>query len=372
MRQYQIVSADSHINEPPNLFESVPKKLRDVAPRVVHLEKGDAWLMAPDAEPRYLSTSAVAGRKKEEYLAKPVTFATMRRGSFEPAERIKDMDIDHIDGDVLYPGIMRYLGKCANDDVRLACAMTYNEWIADFCKHDPSRLIGIGVAPQLDDNSGKNSVEALRHAASLGLPGVFLGQKDGGTPLHHPDAEAFWATAAELGIPVSIHTHTNPFTRGMKPEIQKLPGSRELAPSTGTISIVEHLTLLIFGGVFMRHPNLKVVLAEGGIGWIPFLLQRLDHVFHVHRPYLGSPVTERPSETFRRQVYATFQDDRAGVLLRELIGIDNIMWASDYPHTDTTWPESKQVIDEMFEGVSAEDKRKMVCNNAARLYGFSQ
>ncbi len=370
MTHYNIVSADSHINEPPDVFQNIPKSLKDIGPKVVHLEKGDAWLMAPDAEPRFISTSAVAGRKKEDYLSTPVRFATMRPGSFNAEERLKDMDIDHIDADVLYPGIMRYLGRCANAEVRLACAMAYNEWIADFCKKSPSRLVGIGAAPQLDDEGGQNAVKALRHARELGLRTVFLGQKDGGMPVHHPDAQAFWAAAAELDMPISIHTHTNPFMRGMSPENLSLPGSRELAPSTGTISIAEHLTLLIFGGVFVRNPKLKVVLAEGGIGWIPFILQRMDHVFKVHRRYMGSPANELPSDTFRKSIFATFQDDRAGIQLRHMMGVENLMWASDYPHTDTTWPESKQVIDQTFDGVSETDKRKMICDNAAKLYGF--
>ena len=135
--------------------------------------------------------------------------------------------------------------------------------------------------------------------------------------------------------------------------------------------MAEHLSLLIFGGVCMRHPDLKVVLAEGGIGWIPAVLQRLDHVFEVHRPYMGSPVTELPSTTFRRQIYATFQNDRAGIQLRHMMGVDNLMWASDYPHTDTTWPESRQVIDRTFDGVANEDRRKMTCDNAVRLYGIA-
>ncbi|MEK7215723.1 MAG: hypothetical protein AAB289_09045, partial [Chloroflexota bacterium] len=169
MQSYTIVSADSHINEPPELFRDIPKSLRDLAPKVVSLEKGDAWVMAPGAEPRLVSTSAVAGRKKEEYLATPVTYANMCKGSYDPAARLKDMDIDHLDADVMYPGIMRYLERCANDDVRLACANAYNEWMAGFCKFNPSRLVVIGVVPMLDDKGGKSAVEAMRYSRKLGL-----------------------------------------------------------------------------------------------------------------------------------------------------------------------------------------------------------
>jgi predicted TIM-barrel fold metal-dependent hydrolase len=350
---------------------NVPKALRDIAPQLISTPKGDAWVMAPGAQPRLVSTSAVAGRKKDEYLSKPVTYAGMRKGSFEPGPRLEDMDIDHIDGDVMYPGIMRYLERCANSDVRMACSQAYNEWIADFCKFNPKRLVGVGVLPILEDDGGKAAIKALKAAAKLGLKTAFLSQKDGGMPVHHPDADAFWATAAELGMPISLHIHTNPFIRGMTPEITALPGSKEMGPSTVLIAMAEHLALMMFGGVFMRHPNLKVVFAEGGIGWIPSVLERMDHVFKVHRPYMGSPITELPSDTFRRQCYATFQVDISGIRLRDMMGVDQLMWASDYPHTDTTWPESKQVIDKTFEGVPETDKRKMVCENAARLYGFT-
>ena len=369
---YNIVSADSHINEPPDLFKNLPGSLKDLAPRVESFPKGDAWIMKPGAEPRFVSTSAVIGRKKEEYLSKPVTYADMAKGSFLPEPRLKDMDTDHIDAEVLYPGIMRYTERIANPEVRMASCQVYNEWIADFAKYNPKRLAAIGVVPMLDDNDGENSLKCLKEAQKLGLPSVFLSQKEPGMPLHHPAADKFWAAASDMQMPISIHIYTNPFTRGMPADILAIPGTKELGPSTVTMSMAEHLVLLIFGGVFQRHPKLKVVLAEGGIGWIPALLERMDHVFHVHRPYLGSPITELPSETFKKHCYATFQFDAAGIALRNSLGVENLMWASDYPHTDTTWPESKQTIDRIFAGVPAAEKQLMVAGNAARLYGFSK
>ncbi len=368
MQSYSIVSADSHINEPPELFRDVPKALQELAPKVISTPKGDAWLMAPGAVPRLVSSSAVAGRKKSAYLDKPVTYAEMSRGSFDPEARIKDMEIDQVDAEVLYPGIMRYLERCANADVRLACAKAYNEWMAGFCKFNPARLGGIGVVPMLEDHDGKAVIEALRQAAKLGLRSVFLSQKDGGMSLHHPSAEPFWAEAEALGVSVAVHIYTMPFYRGMSKETMALPGTQEMGASMVSLALGEHVGLMIFGGVFMRHPKLKVVFAEGGIGWIPSLLERMDHVFHVHRPYMGSPITELPSETFRKQCYATFQNDRAGIRLRDMMGVETLMWASDYPHTDMTWPDSKKIIDETFAGVPEADKRMMICDNAAKLY----
>ena len=159
--------------------------------------------------------------------------------------------------------------------------------------------------------------------------------------------------------------------RGMNKEYMSIPGTAELYPTTNNLCMVEHVALMIFGGVFMRHPKLRIVFAEGGIGWIPYLLYKMDQVFEVHKPYMRSQITERPSETFRRQCFATFEDDPAGVQLRHMIGVDTLMWASDYPHTNTTWPESQQVIEKTFADLSDSDRKKIVCENAAGLYGLT-
>lgn len=372
MPSNRIISADSHVNEPPDLFKNVPVAVRDIVPQLVSLEKGDAWILAPGTEPRMVATSAVAGRKKEEYLAKPISYANMRPGGFKPAPRVEDMDIDHIDAEVLYPGIMRYQERLANSAARAACCRAYNEWITDFDRYDSRRLAGVGVVPLLDDDNGNEAVKALHEARKIGLKTAFLPQKNGGMPLQHPEADKFWAAATELDMPVSIHIHTNPFARGTPPEYANLPGHKEMALTTAPIAMAEHLALLVFGGVFKRHPKLKVVLAECGIGWIPPVLERMDSIFKVHRHYLKTDITELPSDTFKSHCYATFQEDVSGVTLRHMLGVDNIMWASDYPHTDTTWPESRPTIDRMFANVDATERHKMVCDNAARLYGFER
>jgi uncharacterized protein len=374
MTNYNVVSADSHINEPRDVWKDFPASMRDLAPKLVSTEKGDGWVMGPGAEIRLIGPSGVAGRKREEYMSKPVTYDTMRPGSYEPGARLKDMDIDHVDAEVIYPGVMRSLDRGANPEARLVIAKMYNEWLADFCKHAPTRLVGVAVVPAVDDNDGKNTVEALRHAAKLGLRSVYPIQKEGGQPLHHPNAAGFWAAAEELNMPVSIHASMarNPFFRNMTPEYQKLVGSRETLVGLTPMGMAENLSVMIFGGIFKRHPKLKVVLVEGGAGWIPWVLERLDHTFKVHRPYMGSPITEQPSETFARQIYTTFGEDMSGVRLRDMMGgADNLMWASDYPHSDTSWPLSVEQIDRLCEGVPANEKRKMVCDNAARLYGLT-
>lgn len=374
MTTYNVISADSHVNEPVDLWEDFPKAtLGDIGPKIVTTDKGDGWQMGPNAEVRLIGPSAVAGRKREEYMSKPVTYENMRPGSFQPGPRLKDQDIDGVDAEVLYPGVMRSLDRGANAAARLATAEIYNEWMADFCKYDPKRLIGVGVVPSIDDEDGKNIVKATRHAHKLGLPTVYPVQKDGGQPINHPNAEGFFRTCEELGMPISIHASMgrNPYFRNMTPEYQKLTGSREMIVGLTPMGMAENIALLIFSGVLMRYPKLKIVLVEGGVGWIPWVLERLDHTFHVHRPYMGSKITELPSETFAKHFYATFGEESSGIRLRDMLGTDNLMWASDYPHSDTSWPKSREQIERLTAGLPAAEKRKLICDTAAKLYGLT-
>jgi Amidohydrolase len=169
----EIVSADSHINEPPDLWtKAAPAGLADRVPRVVEIPQGDAWIVAPGAAVRPVGTSAVAGTKPEDYMKEPVTYKKMRPGSFDPAARLEDMTIDSVQAEVLYPGIARGLGRFADAESRLFCAQVYNDWIAEFQRAEPSRLVGLAVLPPLDD--GDNAVRELERAHSLGLKGALL------------------------------------------------------------------------------------------------------------------------------------------------------------------------------------------------------
>src|SRR5688572_6174973 len=164
MCQYKTISADSHINEPPDMFERMPDNLKDVRPKLVSVERGDAWVMAPGLPPRLVSTSAVAGKKFEEYMKEPVTYANMRPGSFDPKARIEDMEIDGVEAEILFPGIMRDVGKVV-PEARLEACKAYNDWMAEFCSHDPDRLLGLAVLAVED---GEGAVEELKRVRKLG------------------------------------------------------------------------------------------------------------------------------------------------------------------------------------------------------------
>jgi predicted TIM-barrel fold metal-dependent hydrolase len=373
--QHRLVSSDSHVNEPADLWTSrAPASLQDRVPKVVAIAQGDAWVMSPEMKPRPVSTSAAAGVKPEDYMKKPVTYKEMRPGSFDAKARIEDMDIDGVQAEVLYPGIARALDQFHDEEVRLFCANAYNEWLADFQATDPKRLVSLAILPQIDDNEGRNCLDALARAKDMGLKGAFLALSDGGRPLSHPTAEPLWAFAEKHNVPISLHIGSGKAltTNLVDPADAGLPGVREAYLSTVPLKICDYIAVLIFSGIFERHPGLKVVIAESGVGWIPFFLERMESVYDRHRNYLKSAISKRPSELFHAHMYATFQEDASGLALRNALGIGNIMWASDYPHTDTTWPNSVQTVDRYFAEVPDNERSRILADNCTNLYRIPQ
>jgi predicted TIM-barrel fold metal-dependent hydrolase len=367
--EYKLVSSDSHINEPPDLWtRDAPAAIADLVPRVIPVAQGDAWVMSPEMAPRPVSTSAAAGVKPEDYMKAPVTYKEMRPGSYDPVARLADMDMDHVDAEVLYPGIARALDQFATADVRLWCAQRYNDWLADFQKHSPDRLIALAILPPLDD--GENAAKELERAIGLGLRGAFLAVTTGGRPLSHPDGEPLWELAEAERIPLSLHIGSSRALAHnlVDPSDAILPGVREAYISTAPIGIADHIAVLTYSGIFARHPRLRVVLAETGIGWLPGFIERMESVYDRHRHYLKSAIELRPTEVFHRHFFATFQEDAAGLRLRDILGVNNLMWASDYPHTDTTWPNSLETVTRYFADVPDDERRRILTENCVELY----
>lgn len=366
----RMISADSHINEPPDLWTSrAPQSLADQVPRVVGLPEGDAWMLVPGGSTQVVGASAVAGRRPEDF-AKPVFYREMRAGSFDPAARMEDQDIDGVVAEVLYPSPSTggSLDLIPDPDVRQFCVQAYNDWITDYQNYDPKRLVGVGVLPPVED--GERAAGELVRAANLGLRSVLLTL--GATPVSDPAGEAIWQAAAEHGVTIAMHIGGGGAARKQYAEATAsgLPGTQEAALTMNTFTMASHIATLLFAGIPDRYPTLRFVIAESGIGWIPYLLERLDYVFDRHRQRLGSGIERRPSEIWAQQFAATFQEDHHGLALRDVIGISNMMWASDYPHSATTWPNSQKVIDEYFGDVPEGETHRIVYGNAAELYGL--
>lgn len=283
-----------------------------------------------------------------------------RPGSWDPAARLVDQDLDGVAAEVLYGGA-NPLKSSQDPAMREQAHRAYNDWLADFCSAAPDRLIGIAELPM---DTPEGAIAELIRATEAGHRGVMIGAfpPSGGWGDSH--WEPLWHAAEERNVPLHFHLGARSYTPTADPSFL-------VNVSMSKTACAEPIANFIFHGILQRHPGLRLVSVEGGVGWMAFFVAYIDHVFHKHRYWTNSQLTELPSDYFHRQVLATFVDDPVGVRERDVIGVSNIMWSSDYPHSETTWPDSRKLIDEHMVGVPEEDRRRIVHDNAAELYGIS-
>ena len=373
MAELKLISADSHVNEPGDLWaERIDKPLRDRAPRVVENplgQKPGAYLMLEGIAPVHLAQGMGAGKKPEELpgFFQSSTYKSGRPGGWDPAERLKDMDLDGVEADVIYTTLGFRQFWFTDAALQRACFRVYNDWLAEYCAYAPKRLAGLGLISLWDVDEG---VKELERCARAGLKGaVIWASPPDDRPYSLPLYDRFWSAGQEHGLPISLHSIT-----GMGAESRlaiKQPLDRYVRSTVLCHEVQRTLVVLIFSGVMERFPRLTFVSAENEVGWLPFFLQKLDQAQEEYRYLYPAPLTLKPTEYFRRQVFATFIDDRVGVASREFVGVENIMWSSDYPHTVSTWPHSREVVKRDFKDVPENEKRRIVRDNAARLYGLS-
>jgi predicted TIM-barrel fold metal-dependent hydrolase len=365
--KYTVIDADSHLNSPRDLYQArVPAKFRARAPKVVAQSGHDAWVV-DDGPPRPITIlSAAAGKTADELAKRVIRHEEMCPGSYDPRARLADLDADGIDAQVLFGD-----GAMGARDPELRCVLVraYNDWLSEFCQVAPDRFLGQAVVPMHDPEAACREVE--RTASMVGLRGLFVGDDGADFPITDSSYDRFWAAAAAQKRPVNIHIGGGALRRrnllyGENPP----PGLKEAFLCIAPMSIAETLAMLVFGGTLERHPDLRVIIAEGGIGWLAYFLERMDHVMAKQGKWAGTTIQQAPSAIFRRQVLATFEEDQAGMRTYDLIGAQSILWSSDYPHSDTTWPRSRQAISAHFGALPAADRRMMVCENAGKVYGL--
>ena len=332
MDNERIISADSHVNPPKDLWvRDVPTSLKDRAPRVESTPQGDFWIVDSQVGGA-IGLDSSAGRKPEEYRPAGLTYKDMRPGAYDPKARLEDMDTDGVYAEVLYFG-----GPVTNlvkdPELRGFIVRRYNDWMLELSKAAPTRLVGLAHIPLLDINEGMNE---LRRVAKLGLRGFHI------------------VGPRNANVQATLQNPT--------------PGVKETFIAIAPMSICETVSTLVFTGILARHPKLKFVLVECGIGWIPYFVERMDQTFNKHRFWTKSILTEKPSTYWYRQGHATFIQDLAGVAERHRAGLHNIMWSTDYPHSDSTWPKSREVLVEHFKDVPDEERRLIAGANAAKLY----
>jgi predicted TIM-barrel fold metal-dependent hydrolase len=375
-----VISADSHMFEPADLWVGrLDARFKDRAPRMEPIEgKSGVSLVAPGIRPFPIASLSAAGRSgealKQHYGS---GYEAARPSGWDPVERIKDQDVDGVCSEVLYTSLGMPLFALQDAELQHHCFKVYNEWLAEFCSHNPKRLIGIALIALNDIGQ---AVTELERCARSGLRGAMIwGFAPEGRPYSSREYEPFWAAAQDLGLPVSLHVIT---AGGSSPSLgahKYISQSEKDTPGIGTIGgymfmtadVQQSLLVIVMSGVLERFPRLKLVSAENDTGWLPHFMYRLDHAYHKYGKLSGIHDLElKPSDYLRRQLWATFQDDPTGTVTYQFFGADRYMWASDFPHTDSTWPHSQDVIRRDFAGVPEEVTRKIVCANAAQLYGI--
>ena len=362
-----LISADSHVVELPDLWETrLARSFGERAPKVYFDERRQSWMFgSPEVIPQAVGGLFMAGQRPEEIENfRKAGFSAARPGGWDPVERLKDMEIDGVTGEVLYPSLG--LGLFCVEDAALqeACFRVYNDWIIDYCKGAADRLYGIALISAFDI---ERAVTELERCKKAGLRGAMIWQvPHQSLPFHSDHYDRFWAAAEQLDMPVNLHILTG---YGLSMKRQTLAGIERYRRGVNQSGeIADALFDIIFSGALERFPRLKLVSVENEIGWIPYWLAQSDKAFERFRSTVPLTLKKRPSEYFERQVYATFFNDQVGCRLLPWWGIDNCMWSNDYPHQNSTWPHSREVIARDLGALPAADRAKLVRLNVARLY----
>lgn len=358
-----IISADSHVCEPPDTYVArIDKKFKHRAPVLVHDERrGDIFVVEGSKTPIPLSLISAAGKAPEELSPRGAVWDKLHRGGWDPQARLAAQDEDGIAAEVLYPSVGMEICNIPDLELKQACMRAYNLWLAEFCAACPERLIGLGQAAVPTPDEGIRELEEIKR---LGFRGVMLPGRPGVSDYHDPMYDEFFEAAVDLELVCSFHILTS--GEGLK---QGYRGSKINAFLSIVRGNQDLLSMFVLDGIFMRHPRLKIVSVEADGGWIPHFMYRMDHAYKRHRYWMRGRELERlPSEYFREHVYFTFQDDYTAFLFKDHLNIERMMWANDYPHSDSTWPWSLEILREQTAHLSEEEKALVLHDNVARLY----
>ena len=360
--EQRLISADDHMDIyvlPKDLWESrLPVKFRDAGPRVIDTDDGPHW--------------QVEGRSISPYGRKSKGFVSANDFGFRPSqpeERLKDMDRDGVYSQIIYAPTTTAL-QFQDPELKVACQKAYNDWAVEFNRHDRNRLIAL---PDIPSSSPDAAAAELSRCVESGHRGAIISGVAGAIakgidPIFDESWQRFWDIAEETKLPVHIHLGGGLHSLQSKLGSWRFPAMVTVAP----MQLDEILVGMIFSGILEQRANVKFVLGEAGLGWIPYVLERMDHEFHKYADKTHDhKLSMLPSEIFHRQVLVTYEDEQFGVECIPRIGFDNVMWASDYPHGDSTWPESRKAIDESpLSSLGEEAVRKITYENAARVYGI--
>jgi predicted TIM-barrel fold metal-dependent hydrolase len=367
-----IVSADSHVMEPGDLWEKrLDRKYRDNSPKVGLTDKGVLLFSAPGVRSFPVAFGfglGLNGQQLFEHITKAKGYESAPAGGWDPIARLKDQDVDGVTAEVMYTTLGMPLFGMNDLELQLACFRAYNDFVSEYCSAAPRRLYGVCLISLADIGE---AIKELGRCAQMGFRGAQIwGVPPAERPYYDTDYDPFWAAAQELNMPLSLHVATGKsFNEAPKQAEKPLPKMQMLMTRMNTIHDVQKSILqFIFGGVFDRFPNLKIISAEHDAGWAAHMVHRMDRQYEKWTGDNEKSLKSEPSDYFRRNVMITFQDDPVAGITAAFYGADNFMWGSDYPHSDATWPHSRDAIARSMANVPEDVRRKITSLNAARIY----
>jgi len=391
----KIISVDDHVVEPPHVWQTwLPARFRERGPRVErrgigHLKhvgggvyeqtfdddgpKADCWVYE-DLVYIHKRHVAAVGFARDEMTMTPITYDEMRAGCYDPTARVADMELNWVDGSLCFPTFPRFCGQTFTEakdrELGLACVKAYNDFmVEEWCGDSGGVLIPLCIIPLWD---AELAAAEVRRNAERGVRAVCFSEIPphlGLPSIHSGHWDPFFTACQETGTVVCMHIGSS----------SRMPATSADAPVAvaATLSFNNAMASLadfLFSGVLVRFPTLKVAYSEGQIGWLPYALERADDVWSEHRAWAGVKdiVPEPPSYYFRRQVFGCFFRDEHGVRSLDEIGVDNVTFETDYPHTDSTWPDTKRVAEQLMAGLSDEHVYKIMRGNAIRMLGLDR
>ena len=366
------ISVDDHLVEPPHLFDGhIPERYRDRAPRVTRQPDGsEVWEYEGTKIPN-IGLNAVAGRPKEEYGIEPTAYAEMRKGCWDVHERVKDMNAGGILGSMCFPSFPSFSGRlfAATEDKGLALAVlrAYNDWHVDeWCGSYPGRFIPMGLPVLWDPQLAADEVRRL---AEKGVHSVTFTENPAtlGYPSFHSDHwDPLWQACVDTGTVLSIHLGSSGQLVVTAPD-----APMDVMLTLQPMNICQAAADLLWSRVLKQFPDIRIALSEGGTGWIPYFLDRLDRTYEMHHRWTGQDFGDKlPSEVFREHFLTCFIADPVGIRLRDMIGLDNIAWECDYPHSDSSWPEAPEELAAVSQDVPDDELAKITYQNAMRWYSY--
>jgi len=387
----RIISVDDHVVEPAHVWQTwLPARFKEHGPRIVRRgvrdikfagaavykeefddtspTKADTWVYE-DLVYTHKRMVAAVGYPRDEMTMTPITYDDMRPGCYDWRARLDDMDVNHVEASVIYPTFPRFCGQTFSEgkdkELGHACVLAYNDWLVEeWCGDSNGRLIPVCLVPLWDPHlaaaevrrnaeRGVRAVAFSEIAAHLGLPSIHSGYWD---PL--------FATCEETNTTVCMHIGSS----------SRMPATSPDAPPSVTatlgfggaqMSVVDFL----WSGLLVRYPRLKLSYAESQLGWMPYILERIDDVWEDNQGWAQTKhIPEPPSTYFHRNIWGSFFKDQTGIDMRDRIGIDRIAFETDYPHSDSTWPETRDVAARLLHGLTDEEIYKVCRGNAIELF----